>query len=102
MLFTDTQMEEFRVKTMAFAKECGESDMNSWKEHLVEYTFTIYEMFIDTIDEYDYYTMEPLRLKMMAFAERGGKSNMNSWEEHLVDYTQVLYVMVLKTFQNNI
>ena len=59
-------------------------------------------MFIDTIDEYDYYTMDPLRLKMMAFAERGGKSNMDSWEDHLVDYTQVLYVMVVKTSQNNI
>ena len=102
MLFTDTQMDEFRVKIMAFSERGGESNMNSWKEHLVEYTFNIYEMFIDTIDTYDYHTMEPLRLKMMVFAERGGKSNMDSWEEHLVDYTQVLYVMVLKTFQNNI
>ena len=102
MLFTDTQMEEFRVKMLAFAKEGGEYNMNSWKNYLVEYTFTIYEIFIDTIVGYDYYTMDPLRLKMMVFAERGGKSNMNSWEDHLVNYTQVLYEMVLKTPKNNI
>lgn len=44
MLFTDTQIEEFKVKIMAFAERGGESNMNSWKEHLVEYTFNIYEM----------------------------------------------------------
>ena len=48
MLFTDTQIEEFRVKIMAFAEKGGKSKMNSWEEHLVDYTQVLYEMVVKT------------------------------------------------------